>query len=532
MDNIQDQLVYIATDGDNIGRQHAAAILSDDVENIRNISDSITNANEMIENFFESQGGRKISLGGDEGLFEAPTNVISLLDQLRKDYEYMIGATLSVGYGSKPSEAGKALAIAKLHGKNQVVQYDESIENELHAAQEAQGSDEDQEKRKIKEVMGENSEELPEGSDAAVNEPTQENIPKYNNNLGYDSGYKNDNEQVRDDSYREQDVTPPTIKKPNLSPKPPIKEAVSGDVPEVTRPMNEDLPYEDSKEPEIEKPAPKAYHGQAEGDEDMAPESAAQPREDKVGSLKYSPPKEGQPEPFNPEEDATSNIAEDTIAEDMGEDKHCPSCTCGAHDQPIEEVLDQHIENYKDYTNELGEGGEYGTEASTAGELPAENVLDQHIENAREMSDEMDGEGISRPDDYGQKQEDMGLSEEEADSDEPQLDQVLRDGLDAHADSIQREKVINMVGEALESFKNQKQILDKAKEQAPELYSATISMLRAMIELCSLAGIDNSEPEQEVNQIEGQQELDEDSCPNCGHPKAVSEEEPQQAPQQ
>ena len=67
---------------------------------------------------------------------------------------------------------------------------------------------------------------------------------------------------------------------------------------------------------------------------------------------------------------------------------------------------------------------------------------------------------------------------------EPNLDEVLRDGLDCHADGIQREKVIDMVGEALDAFKAQKSILDKAKEQAPGLYDACIMLLRAMIELC------------------------------------------------
>jgi len=90
----------------------------------------------------------------------------------------------------------------------------------------------------------------------------------------------------------------------------------------------------------------------------------------------------------------------------------------------------------------------------------------------------------------------------------------------------------------LDSFKAQKQILDKAKEQAPQLYDSCLQMLRAMIELCSLAGLDNSgEAEQEVNEIEGQSEIpeeqpgseqmpeeqDEESCPNCGKPHEEKE---------
>jgi hypothetical protein len=117
--------------------------------------------------------------------------------------------------------------------------------------------------------------------------------------------------------------------------------------------------------------------------------------------------------------------------------------------------------------------------------------------------------------------------------------------LDAHADGIQKEKVIQLVGQALEGFKAQKSILDKAKVSAPELYDSCLQMLRAMIELCSLVGLNNAgEAEQEVNEIEGQSENpeeqpgseetpqeDKDSCPNCGHEKAPPKEEGAKSPQ-
>jgi hypothetical protein len=225
----------------------------------------------------------------------------------------------------------------------------------------------------------------------------------------------------------------------------------------------------------------------------------------------------------------------------------------------MDQVMDRHIENASDYTNTIGEGGDGGNQDSADPGESIEDILDQHLDNAADMegkgtvdAEGMDPQGISRPEDYEQKQGDMGLSEDEADEGEPQLDEVLRDGLDQHADGIQREKVVNMVGEALDAFKGQKKILDKAKEQAPELHSACISLLKALIELCSLAGIDESQAEQDVNEIEGgdvpeeaagSQEMSQDGssseseepCPNCGHEKskhAVPKEEPQQAPQQ
>lgn len=584
MDNTQNSLVF-AFDGDEIGKRHAKAILSDNLDKVREVSDHITEGNDYIRQFVESNGGQWVSGGGDEGAFTAPAEFVDLLEQLRKDYEYLVQATLSIGYGETISQAGKALLVAKEHGKDQVVQYDQSMEQELAHIQGEHTDEESEEKKKIKAVLAsdeskdeqfeeteteeqtagsanQDSDEdegvghdqvLPAGSDKAINEPTLCEPPKYDNNLGYDSGYKDDSPEQREESYQAQDFTSPIIKKPNLTPKPRVEEAVSTDIQEATRPMNTVLPDPKDVEPQDKKQAPKEYHGQAEGDENMdskkEPESMAQPREDKPGTLKYSTGEQGQPSPFVPEENATSDEAEQIESQDMNEDKHCPSCTCSAGDESAENILDQHLDNYKDFTNTIGEGGNSGTEGAAGQSESTENVLDQHIDNANEMGEMIDDQGVIRPEDYGQKDQDMGLSEEEADGDEPALDEVLRGGLDAHADSIQKEKVLNMVGEALEGFKAQKAILDKAKEQAPELYASCISMLKAMIELCSLAGIDEGQAEQDVNEIEGQGESpeevpgEEDSqsqekgCPNCGHsseqqekemPKEASPKSPQQ----
>jgi len=544
-------VLYFATDGDEIGKRHAAALLDDNIEEISRISESITAANEMVQEFFEARGGRKISLGGDEGVFEAPAEAVNDLEQLRKDYEYMIGSTLSIGYGSRPSEAGKALLEAKETGKNKVVQYSDNSEKHSQKIQEErdQESGDSPEQKAILAVtdpIEPSDQVLPEGTDSEENEPTLSEPPKKDNNHGYDSGYKNSEPEARQESYEANDEPRPVIEKPNLKAKPRLPEAVSADYPECDRVMNEEPANPGEEGPMIPKPDPKGYHGQAEGE---APESEAQPREDRPSDLKYLPGDGEQIEPQAdmPIEDATSDLAEETEAEDMGADRHCPSCTCDEHGEDIESILDQHLDNAKDFADSIGSGPEDSVE----------EVLDQHAENHKDMIDGMDSDGVSHPADYDDKQQDMGLSEDEAEEDSSLLN-VMNDGLDQHADDIQKEKVINMIGEALEGFKSQKAILDKAKDQAPELYSSCISLLRALIELCSLAGIDGGEAEQEVNEIEGgavpeeqpgaEQEFPQeeapqevpadDSCPNCGHSDkeneqpAVPKEGPFGAPQQ
>src|SRR5271165_5932818 len=196
MDNNQN-LFYYAFDGDSVGKQH---------------------------------GGQMISFGGDEGVFSAPPEFVELLESFRKDYEYIIGATLSIGYGTKPSEAGKALLEAKETGKDKVVQYSEESEKYAQNVQQERNGEQiegedsqpdDDEREKIKAVLSSDENQydpnsvhedvgtqdepqdeeadenvghdqvLPEGADAAINEPTLCEPPKEDNNLGYDSGYKN-----------------------------------------------------------------------------------------------------------------------------------------------------------------------------------------------------------------------------------------------------------------------------------------------------------------------------------------------------
>ena len=50
-----------------------------------------------------------------------------------------------------------------------------------------------------------------------------------------------------------------------------------------------------------------------------------------------------------------------------------------------------------------------------------------------------------------------------------------------------------MVGEALEGFKASKNILERAKTEAPQLYTSSIAMLKAMIEMCKMLGLDQEQ---------------------------------------
>lgn len=171
--------------------------------------------------------------------------------------------------------------------------------------------------------------------------------------------------------------------------------------------------------------------------------------------------------------------------------------------------------------------------AETDGVAAVNDAIDGTLPPGETESDAMNGiddsdmpigdnfeENVSRPEGFEQNTPgDMGMSEGE-DQDSPDLSSVLKDGLDSHADNIQKEKVMEMVTAALEGFKASKGILEKAKEQAPQLYDASIAMLRAMIEMAKMLGLGGSEDAP----VQEKPEEDEESAHD---PKSDTKQAPQ-----
>ena len=165
-------------------------------------------------------------------------------------------------------------------------------------------------------------------------------------------------------------------------------------------------------------------------------------------------------------------------------------------DQPKEGVqLDQSKEALQAIAQQI--------EGSAAPQEAAQNVDSAELA----VGTEMDG-NVSRPGGYGANTPgDMGLNEANEVEAEPDMASVLSEGLDAHADNIQRERVIQMVSSALEGFKASKQIIERAQQQAPQLYQSSIMMLKAMIEMAKMLGLDQEgAPAPEGNPLEAQPE--------------------------
>jgi len=124
----------VSYDGDTIGREVGRARLSNDVEYLRRISQSIDRGNKAFEGWAIEAGGSVVESGGDEGLLEVPASALTGLESVRSSYKSIVGATVSVGIGNKVSDSSKALMVAKLRGKDKVCFYEPDMEKEITEA--------------------------------------------------------------------------------------------------------------------------------------------------------------------------------------------------------------------------------------------------------------------------------------------------------------------------------------------------------------------------------------------------------------
>jgi hypothetical protein len=131
--------VYVAFDGDKIGRMVGRASLANQVDEVRRLSQAIDNANHIWASWALSTGGTVIQVAGDEGRLSVPASRLDELPALRTQYAEAVGATVSVGVGMELSEADKALMYAKIHGGDKVCFYTPDVDKEIEEVRSSHG---------------------------------------------------------------------------------------------------------------------------------------------------------------------------------------------------------------------------------------------------------------------------------------------------------------------------------------------------------------------------------------------------------
>lgn len=107
--------MYIAIDGDEIGKQLELLLFSNSVEQASSFSKFITEELSRLSSYFESEGCKVVFCGGDSILISAPSGFLINKSILTKN-----GTTWSVGIGEEPSQAVLALKKAKGLGRNRI----------------------------------------------------------------------------------------------------------------------------------------------------------------------------------------------------------------------------------------------------------------------------------------------------------------------------------------------------------------------------------------------------------------------------
>ncbi len=482
--------MYLSYDGDGCGKKVGRAIMANDEEALHEISAKIDLGHEIVKHWVAQQGGKVISGGGDEGSFTLPKEAIAHISELRKDYHFATGITISVGCGRSLSEAGRSLLAAKFRGKDQVAFYDESVEKDIRKARRnVKKGKASQEEYKLAEAYLEKAEKdmANEQKDPKEALPEQQSECKYcDESDGVDASHckfchENDQNMSEDCPYC-QDGSESQVGCPFCA------ENESGN--------SSDCPFcaaegaEGPKEPEVAEMdnhfAEQQPHLKSPDSTNETAPAGSQKEKELASSMGMNPPLQGKPEISNNSSpagigeanpgDAGAALAEDSPNQLDPANKDVIALTAeGAHSKEALQSIAQQIES----------------ESIEGNPEDKNNALE--TDDTEIVGDEMEG-NVSRPGGYGSATPaDMGLDGEHAaddqESSEPDLSGVLKEGLDNHANDMQQEKVRTMIGQALQGFKANKQVLEDAKMSAPAFYAASIAMLAAMINMADMLGL-------------------------------------------
>jgi hypothetical protein len=451
-------MVYLAYDGDGCGKKVGRAIMANDESALHEWSAKIDLGHEIVNHWVAENGGKRISGGGDEGSFKLPGEVAHHIEQLRKDYYYATKITISVGIGRTLSEAGRALLAAKFRGKDQVAWYDEGVEKDIASARKkVKKGKASQEEYKLAEAYLEKNEGDPMNHDncpyCAQTDGVDPDHCKYCHDAQPDAGHDDCPYCAQSDAA----AADPHADCPYCQ-----KSDQSG-------PAGSDCPYCKDGHQQEQVPAIQSPDSQNSQAAPGSPEEAAQ-----YAAMDMNPP--GIPKPQVGDGGSPSGIGQANPADMSG----APAAATagdglmpeGAHSKEDLQTIAQQMES------------------QTIDGKPDEKQQADMIDDTQVIGNDMEG-NVSRPGGYENNTPgDMGLDEQHAtEENDPNLSDVLKQGLDSQSNDIEKDRVRDMVGQALAGFKASKMILERAREQAPDFYQSSIAMLAAMIKMAEMLGL-------------------------------------------
>lgn len=475
MDN---NLLYMAYDGDNAGRLVGRAVLANDPDALAEVSQRIQMGHEIVRKWVEANGGKVISGGGDEGTFAIPQEAVEAIEELRKDYQFATNLTMTVGVGKNLSEAGKSLMAGKLRGKNTVVQYDESVDGELQTAHQHVGEGTGtEEEGKLDEAYLNTEDEAAKADKAAANPSdgprNEQDQDADNDGQGEFSDGKNHDAAANREAKGDDTVPGSTEENPG-----------QGVEPNAEDEQAEQDAQQAKFNPDGEEPGPVDEKAQPNPKTEGTEEQEEQPMNDK-SKMPVDKNKE-KPNESPKEKSGQANQAGQEGLSKLKEEVDEASPESSSQEKGVMDDID-------DADLATGHADGKGVDDKDSDQVPGDMGLgDEQEANSAEGADPQN------PAAEGEE----GEPPMDGEGEDPNYQEVLGDAVASEQENIQKEKVVQMVAEALEGFKTQRHILERAKEQAPELYNSSIKMLRAMIEMAKLLGFGDGlqDPEHDAQQ--------------------------------
>jgi hypothetical protein len=519
MENIKPGWFYVALDGDGIGKLVGRAIIANDVDELHKVSGRIDAAQDFILHWCESVDGIKISGGGDEATMAISPEAKDSLKKLRASIEESFGYTISVGVGRSLSEAGTALLVAKLRGKDRIVYFNKQIKEDIKKAKRrVRENRASQEEYKLSEAYLEKAENMGKVCDLHKKEHHKGHVHAlHKHEEGEHNSASAKEEKLPSSPDNEDNRTDDCAYCQDLD----AVENADG-----TAGMHDGCPAC------AEYDAQNGTTGGEDGCQMCAEYDAANGGNDGC--------------PMCQEYDAANGTGDlENITESQAHNCNCPNCPkkdqsdLAAQDTGTDQSPDNCPECQQLYGDAVEEQpGQTGQDdPNLQGHETAEQVLgllDQEpgtgmppeeaakkIDNTELPQGDAMKDNKSVPENFGDAQKnnisDSEISAQQSDhqcdcpdcpgsapqqaaaqdpgqpqdpsQDQPDMSEVLQGGLDDHANEQKKQQVLDMVGQTLAGFKANKASLEATKEQNQPLYNSCIQMLKSMISLCDLLGL-------------------------------------------
>lgn len=410
---------FAALDGDNAGNHVGQAVLHDDVEALADISQKIEAANQAVKQWVESHGGKMISFGGDESTFIIEAESLEALGDMIEELRQQYLQTSGFTVTAGIGESLSQAGKALMAGK--LAGKDIVMEYGDH----------------VESVLQEAH------SHAMAGEGTEEEEKLDEAYLGDLMG-DDDGAEVEDEHFDQEDA--------DLESEP---ESIDQEQIEPGYAHQEDGEDEESDLEDVDQE--EEFHDHSEQPAEMLDDSTQEPSQE------------------DGDDDILEGLPEDSemFEGDAGER---PPIASEPDDSPesymmAPEDVDQDLENEAP-DEDQGEPGLSDFESEQP--IKISGAVDSEHEEPR-MDEELSTEEEAKADEGAGSPEDAGTETS------PELDafgQLIDEGVQEDDAALKAR-----IAEALAKFKDQKEVLQAAAAQAPQLYEASLEMLKVMIDM-------------------------------------------------